>query len=232
MSSSNDSLYTAPTSGFSTPSRVPEDDAHPHVHAHARPSAHKSNGHGTAVPSSDTLSWARDKLKPLGTRIDLPSFLEILSQLGDAVSVVDIVHDAIGQNFQLVNPQEFAREYWMRRHRDMGSTASTAAAAAAVSRGGSVSFPDPPVNSPYAQFLKRGGRASSGTAAASTGTSSQVGGSSSSTGATGAVVDHDGFIQVKKTKKKNREYQHQPGEVGAPLGPGGRTVPGFLPKDK
>ena len=124
MSSSNDTLYTA-QSESSTPQHKTVDIA--------------------KNASSDTVSWCRERLRPLETSMDINAFLEMLfsfNQPSDTQNIVEIVHEAIGQNFGVVNPHDFARDYIKRRHHDKKFL-------------GPPQIPPPPANSAYYNYLNR-----------------------------------------------------------------------------
>jgi hypothetical protein len=121
--------------------------------------------------------------------------LEIINVMTDLTSIVEIIHDMIGQNYHLLNPQEFAKEYILRRHKD-------------AKRVGVPTIPSAPLNSPYSLSLRRG----SGSGIKPQQTKSS----------------NEGFQQVKTKAKKKAEASAR--NTGAPVGVGGRTVPGLVPK--
>lgn len=206
MNSSSDTLYTAPVSGTATPSKQ----------------------ESLQVPSNETLFWCRNRLDPLSQIIDrtcdisanscvASSFIEILAPLSESKSIVEIVHDMIGPHYTAVNPQDFAKEYIQRRHKD-------------AKLPGSPEIPPPPANSAYAQFLERVRASKEGKSGSQVNNhhGAQSGAPSGNQQASTTGQSNNDFIPVK-SKKKRKNGGHGDKSTGALLGVGGRPVVGLGP---
>lgn len=135
--------------------------------------------------------------------------MEILIPLKDPYMIAEIVHDAVGANYNRLNPQHFLQEYLQRRHQVSKSAGKN-----------ELIIPPPPQNSPYAVAVRNGTYKPAGSSSGGGG-SGTVGGSSSK------KKDSDkGFIQVVRKGKSGRSKRGEEIVTGAPVGVGGRTVVG------